>query len=144
MVIKMKTKKYTSNSVQETIELAKDLAVNINEGCLILLNGDLGTGKTAFTKGIAQGLGIESTITSPTFTLLKEYKGRLDLKHIDAYRLEGLDSDSLGLYDLMDSDSVIVLEWGDFIKDQSLNPRYVINLEYVDETVRNIEINEVL
>ena len=108
-----------------------------------LIIRDLGTGKTAFTKGIALGLGIEDTITSPTFTLLKEYEGRLNLKHIDAYRLEGIDSDSLGLYDLMDIDSVIVLEWGSFIQDQSLNPEYIINLEYIDENTRNIEIIEV-
>lgn len=143
MVVKMKTIKIQTNSVQETMAIAKNLATNIHSGCLILLNGDLGTGKTAFTKGIALGLGIEDTITSPTFTLLKEYEGRLNLKHIDAYRLEGIDSDSLGLYDLMDFDSVIVLEWGSFIQDQSLNPEYIINLEYIDENTRNIEIIEV-
>ena len=142
MVINMKTTKYTTKSVEETIKIGENLGKSITQGCLILLNGDLGTGKTAITKGIARGLGITDTITSPTFTLLKEYSGRLELKHIDAYRLEGIDSDSLGLYDLMGPDSVIVLEWGTFIQDQSLNPAFVINLSFIDENTRDIEIIE--
>ena len=129
-------------SVQETMALAKRFAETLNKGCVIVLSGDLGVGKTAFTKGLAQGLGIEDTITSPTFTLLKEYDGRLDLKHIDAYRLEGVDSDALGLYDLMDEHSVIVLEWGEFLNDLAIRPDYTISIRYLEENERLIDIKE--
>lgn len=131
-----------SASVEETIAHAKQFAQTLTKGCVIVLDGDLGVGKTAFTKGIALGLDIEDTITSPTFTLLKEYEGRLDLKHIDAYRLEGIDSDSLGLFDLMDDNSVVVLEWGSFLDDLDFSPNYTISIRFKDETERSIEIKE--
>lgn len=138
----MTIRKYKSSSVEETLALGKAFAQELNKGCVIVLSGDLGVGKTAFTKGIAQGLDIEDTITSPTFTLLKEYEGRLHLKHIDAYRLEGLDSDSLGLFDLMDDDSVVVLEWGEFLDDLNFKPDYTIRLTYTDDSHRELEIEE--
>lgn len=138
----MKNNKYETNGVQATISLGKEFAMGLNKGCVIVLSGDLGVGKTAFTKGIAQGLGIEDTITSPTFTLLKEYEGRLHLKHIDAYRLEGLDSDSLGLFDLIDETSVVVLEWGEFLEDLNFKPDYTISIQYQNDDTRLIEIKE--
>lgn len=139
MVIIMKKE---THSVEETIDFAKGFASTIQTGCVIVLSGDLGVGKTAFTKGLALGLGIEDVITSPTFTLLKEYEGRLDLKHIDAYRLEGIDSDALGLYDLMGEDSVVVLEWGEFLDDLSIRPDYSVQISDTGETSRLIEIKE--
>lgn len=138
----MNIKEFKSSSVEETIAFASAFAKNLDEGCVIVLSGDLGVGKTAFTKGLALGLGIEDTITSPTFTLLKEYEGRLDLKHIDAYRLEGVDSDALGLYDLIDPSAVVVLEWGEFLDDLTLRPDYTIEIDYVDEHDRLIKIKE--
>lgn len=143
MVNKMKNEKYTTNSVNETIDLGERIGTAIKSGAVVSLTGDLGVGKTAFTKGLALGLGIEDTISSPTFTLMKEYEGRLDLKHIDAYRLEGVDSDSLGLFDLMDDRTVIVIEWGSFLDDLDFNVDYDINIQYIDETVREITVSEV-
>lgn len=143
MVNKMKNEKYTTNSVNETIDLGERIGTAIKSGAVVSLTGDLGVGKTAFTKGLALGLGIEDTISSPTFTLMKEYEGRLDLKHIDAYRLEGVDSDSLGLFDLMDDSTVIVIEWGSFLDDLDFNVDYDINIKYIDETVREITVSEV-
>lgn len=143
MVNKMKNEKYTTNSVNETIDLGERIGSAIKSGAVVSLTGDLGVGKTAFTKGLALGLGIEDTISSPTFTLMKEYEGRLDLKHIDAYRLEGVDSDSLGLFDLMDDRTVIVIEWGSFLDDLDFNVDYDINIKYIDETVREITVSEV-
>ncbi|QNN60851.1 tRNA (adenosine(37)-N6)-threonylcarbamoyltransferase complex ATPase subunit type 1 TsaE [Erysipelothrix inopinata] len=143
MVNKMKNEKYTTNSVNETIDLGERIGTAIKSGAVVSLTGDLGVGKTAFTKGLALGLGIEDTISSPTFTLMKEYEGRLDLKHIDAYRLEGVDSDSLGLFDLMDDRTVIVIEWGSFLDDLDFNVDYDINIKYIDETVREITVSEV-
>lgn len=134
----MKQMKYTSNSVEETIAIGQELMDSIEGDALIALKGDLGAGKTAFTKGIAKSLGIKEPITSPTFTLLKEYEGKRNLKHIDAYRLENMDSDPLALYDLMGEDAVIVIEWSEFIKD--LYPDYLVEIEYIDENTRNITI----
>lgn len=138
----MKKQILKSNSIKETITIAKDFASQIKKGAVILLEGELGVGKTAFTKGIALGLDVEDSITSPTFTLLKEYEGRLDLKHIDAYRLEGVSSDSLGLYDLMDSHTVVVIEWANFI-DTDIRADYKVKIKYLEENSREIEIEEV-
>ena len=138
----MKINKYETNNINETLKLGESFAQGLEKGCVIVLSGDLGVGKTAFTKGIALGLGIEDTITSPTFTLLKEYEGRLDLKHIDAYRLEGLDSDSLGLFDLIDDHSVVVLEWGEFLNDLNFKADYAIKIDFLRQNQRDIEIED--
>lgn len=135
-------KKYISNSLEETITIANTFASSLNKGVVIALSGDLGVGKTAFTKGIAKGLGIEEAITSPTFTLLKEYEGRLNLKHIDAYRLENMSSDTLGLFDLIDDSNVVVLEWAQFVADSDIAFDYIITIDYLDETQRSITIEE--
>lgn len=132
-------KQYITNSLEETIELARKFADSIDSGCIITLEGDLGVGKTSFTKGIGDSLGIKEPIVSPTFTLLKQYEGRLKLNHIDAYRLENMSSDTLGLYDLMDEDTIVVIEWSNFIDDMIISD-YHIKIEYLDDTQRKIEI----
>lgn len=132
-------KQYITNSLEETIELARKFTDSIDSGCIITLEGDLGVGKTSFTKGIGDSLGIEEPIVSPTFTLLKQYEGRLKLNHIDAYRLENMSSDTLGLYDLMDEDTIVVIEWSNFIDDMIISD-YHIKIEYLDDTQRKIEI----
>lgn len=88
-------KEYTviSRSLEETHQLGKKLGKYAKENMVFLLDGDLGAGKTALTQGIAKGLGITRTITSPTFTIQKIYHGNMDLYHIDAYRLEGAQQD---------------------------------------------------
>ncbi|CAM3559378.1 tRNA (adenosine(37)-N6)-threonylcarbamoyltransferase complex ATPase subunit type 1 TsaE [Erysipelothrix urinaevulpis] len=136
----MNRQKYKTKNVQETIELGKNFAQSLERGVVIFLQGDLGAGKTAFTKGIAKGLEIEDVVNSPTFTILKEYDGRLNLKHIDAYRLEGVDSDSLGLYDLMDDENVVVIEWGEFLNDLDISFDYHIKIAINDEDEREIEV----
>ena len=135
--------KYISNSLNETIQIGKDLALTLDKGVVISLSGDLGVGKTAFTKGIALGLGIEEAITSPTFTLLKEYEGRLNLKHIDAYRLENMSSDTLGIYDLIEETNVVVLEWAQFLNDSDIHVDIRVEINYVDENTREITIEEI-
>ena len=132
-------KQYITKSLEETIEIARKFGDSIHSGCIITLEGDLGVGKTSFTKGIGQSLGIEEPIVSPTFTLLKQYEGRLKLNHIDAYRLENMSSDTLGLYDLMDEDAIVVIEWSNFIDDMIISD-YHIKIEYLDDTQRKIEI----
>ncbi|WP_295729647.1 tRNA (adenosine(37)-N6)-threonylcarbamoyltransferase complex ATPase subunit type 1 TsaE [uncultured Limosilactobacillus sp.] len=112
-------KKFTLNNRQETISLGQRLAPMLQAGDVIVLNGDLGAGKTTFTKGIAKGLGISEIIKSPTFTIIREYlDGRLPLYHMDAYRLEEGGAEDLGLDEYFDGDGVSVVEWAQFAEDE--------------------------
>ena len=115
---------------KETQDLAYKLGQIVEANTLITLSGDLGAGKTTFTQGLARGLGIEKKVTSPTFTIMKEYKGRLPLYHIDAYRLENITQD-LGFDEYIESDGVCVIEWANFIEyvlpDELLNIEFTIN-----------------
>jgi len=106
----------TTGSVIHTRALAAALAELARPGDLLLLVGDLGAGKTAFTQGFGAGLGIDEQITSPTFALVRGYTGRLDLNHLDVYRLEQINEAlDLGLSELLDDGSVTIIEWGDTI-----------------------------
>jgi tRNA threonylcarbamoyladenosine biosynthesis protein TsaE len=102
---------------EETFRLAESLAKKLRAGDVLLLEGDLGAGKTTFTKGLAKGLGIERTINSPTFTIIKEYKGRIPLYHMDVYRLSDPEED-LGFDEYFFGDGVCVVEWAHLIEDQ--------------------------
>ena len=106
--------------MEETQDLAKKLAKNINPGITISLIGDLGTGKTTFTKGFARQLGIKDHVTSPTFKLISEYQGKnYKLNHIDAYRMNGPE-DFLNIGGeeyLLSKNSITIIEWGDLLND---------------------------
>lgn len=102
-------------SLEETNQLAKKIASKLSVPALITLSGDLGAGKTTFTKGLAKALGINATITSPTFTILKSYEEKVILHHIDAYRLEGIVQD-LGFEEIFEEEAICVVEWYDFIE----------------------------
>lgn len=102
-------------TLEETNQLAEKIAAKLTLPALITLSGDLGAGKTTFTKGLAKALGIQATITSPTFTILKSYEEKITLHHIDAYRLEGITQD-LGFEEIFDEDALCVVEWYDFIE----------------------------
>jgi tRNA threonylcarbamoyladenosine biosynthesis protein TsaE len=105
-----------THAADETRQLAGALAELARPGDLIVLAGDLGAGKTAFTQGFGAALGIDDRITSPTFTLVSRYEGRLVLNHLDVYRLEQLDEvQHLGLGELLDEGGVTLIEWGDAI-----------------------------
>ena len=106
---------YESNSESDTRAIAARLAAELQPGAVLLLSGDLGAGKTAFTKGLAEGLGIDpAEVTSPTFTLVHEYRqGRLPLVHVDLYRLEKVDLDELGMDADLANQGVLAIEWAD-------------------------------
>lgn len=106
---------YQSNSESDTRAIAARLAAELKPGAVLLLSGDLGAGKTAFTKGLAEGLGIDAAdVTSPTFTLVHEYRqGRLPLVHVDLYRLEQVDLDELGMDAELADQGVLAIEWAD-------------------------------
>ena len=102
--------------VDETRELAAAVAALARPGDVILLVGDLGAGKTAFAQGFARALGVQEQVTSPTFTLLRSYTGRIPLHHLDVYRLDRLhEADDLGLAELVDDGGVVLIEWGDAV-----------------------------
>ena len=111
---------FNCQSVEETQDLAKKLARNINPGITISLIGDLGTGKTTFTKGFARQMGIKDHVTSPTFKLISEYQGKkYKLNHIDAYRMNGPE-DFLNIGGeeyLLSKNCITIIEWGDLLND---------------------------
>ena len=103
-------------SVEETRSLASLLSKVYQAGDVVVLSGDLGAGKTAFTQGLGLALGVEHPVTSPTFTLANKYEGELTLNHLDVYRLEHFQEvEELGLSELIDSNSLTVIEWGNVI-----------------------------
>jgi len=108
---------WISNSVEETARFSKHLATLLQPGDVITLEGDLGAGKTAFTKGLALGLGIHRNVNSPTFTIIKEYEGTMPLYHMDVYRLEDAYED-LGFEEYFEGNGVTVVEWAHLIAEQ--------------------------
>jgi tRNA threonylcarbamoyladenosine biosynthesis protein TsaE len=130
-----------SRSEEETMAVARQLATSLSAGDVLLLAGNLGAGKTAFVRGLAQGLGIdEDEVSSPTFTLVHEYRGgRLTLYHVDLYRLDRAATDDLGLDELGVGDGVLAIEWPDRLS-HSLAGARTIAIEIVDETTRQIRI----
>jgi tRNA threonylcarbamoyladenosine biosynthesis protein TsaE len=105
-----------TTSADATKAVAAAMAALVVAGDLFVLAGDLGAGKTAFVQGFGEGLGVVDRITSPTFTLANRYDGRLEVNHLDVYRLDQLDEiKELGIYELIDGDAVTLIEWGDAI-----------------------------
>jgi tRNA threonylcarbamoyladenosine biosynthesis protein TsaE len=105
-------------SVEETAELGKKLGSLLQKGDVICLGGDLGTGKTAFTGGIAATLGVDGYITSPTFTIVNEYKGRIPLYHFDVYRIaDSEEMFEIGFEEYLEGGGVVVIEWAERISE---------------------------
>lgn len=126
-----------------TKRAAEEIAKALKPGSFIALYGDLGAGKTAFTKGLAAALGIKERVLSPTFTLLKVYtSGRVPLYHFDVYRISDInDLADLGYYDLACGDGVCVTEWADIIESELPPDRLDVYIEYADgEDSRKIRI----
>ncbi len=132
-----------SNSVEETIGIGKSLAAKLKRGDCVALVGDLGSGKTVLTKGIAEGLGVKNPryVNSPTFVIIKEYKGRLPLYHFDLYRLNKstlIDAESYEEY--FYDDGVTVIEWADKIRGLLPKKHIEVKLKVAGESKRKIGI----
>jgi tRNA threonylcarbamoyladenosine biosynthesis protein TsaE len=122
--------KTTTASAAETRALGTRLGDALRPGDVIVLAGDLGAGKTTFVQGIATALGVEDRVTSPTFTIVHEYNGRLPLVHVDVYRLDRLgELYDLGLEDIADGAGAMVIEWGDIVAQALPTDRLVVRLE---------------
>ena len=135
--------KLLSKSVNDTERLANIIAKLVKKGDIILLNADLGGGKTTFTKYLAKALNIKENVTSPTFNIAKCYfNGDLPLCHIDAYRLEGITND-IGLDEYLAGDFVCAIEWSEFISYLLPYERLTITLTRISDNEREIEIKGV-
>ena len=126
--------KFISNNEDETKAIGFNLASKLNKKDIVILTGDLGSGKTMFTKGFAHAMGIDD-ITSPTFTIIKEYVGELPLYHMDVYRLEDSHED-IGIEEYFDKGGVTIIEWADMIKDILPEERLDIKIKIADDNTR--------
>ena len=132
---------HTTTSEEQTASVARALAGTLRAGEVLLLSGNLGAGKTAFVRGLAEGLEIDGgEVSSPTFTLVHEYRGgRLTLYHVDLYRLDRAAAEDLGLEELGVADGVIAIEWPDRLT-HALTPATRVQIDIVDDTTRRISI----
>lgn len=130
-------------SLEETHDLGYKTGLGLQHGCVIALNGELGSGKTAFVQGLARGLGVPPTtyITSPSYTLINQYAGRLTLYHLDLYRLETLgDLEYLGLDEMLEPGAVLAIEWASRLPQDYLKAHLSITITCLDADARRIEL----
>jgi tRNA threonylcarbamoyladenosine biosynthesis protein TsaE len=133
----MATYQFRSEQPEQTRDFAKRLAVLLQPGDVIALEGDLGAGKTTFTKGLAEGLGITRNVNSPTFTIIKEYQGRIPLYHMDVYRVEDAFED-LGFEEYFEGNGVTVVEWAHLIDAQLPEELLLLQLFLEENGARRI------
>ncbi|HEV2616246.1 MAG TPA: tRNA (adenosine(37)-N6)-threonylcarbamoyltransferase complex ATPase subunit type 1 TsaE [Candidatus Acidoferrales bacterium] len=136
-----------SRSAAETIARGRELAGSLQAPLLVLLTGELGAGKTTLAKGIISGLGVaaEEDITSPTFTLVHSFSGRVKVFHVDLYRVSNVhDFDTLGLDDLFAQPAIVLIEWPERMRLRTNWPVLRIALEHMDDEVRKITIAEIV
>jgi tRNA threonylcarbamoyladenosine biosynthesis protein TsaE len=123
----------TTSSEAETRVLAASMAPTLRVGDVVVLAGELGAGKTAFAKGLAAGLGVKDTVTSPTFTIVQHYEGRVPVAHVDVYRLDRLQElHDLGFDELLEG-SIVLVEWGDAIAPLLPRDRLVVRITPVPD-----------
>jgi tRNA threonylcarbamoyladenosine biosynthesis protein TsaE len=109
--------RFVTHSPEETIALAQKIGALLKKGDVIAYKGGLGAGKTTFTRGLAIGAGLDDDVSSPTFALVNEYHGALDIYHFDMYRIEGIDDlETTGFFDYPADESVFVIEWSENIR----------------------------
>ena len=132
--------KVTSRCEEDTIRVAENFEAEKFPGMVICLNGELGSGKTVFTKGFAAACGIEETITSPPFNIIKEYlDGEMPLYHFDVYRLDG-NMDGIGIEEYFKKDGIVIIEWANTIEDYLPQERLDIKFKIVGENKRVLTI----
>ena len=132
---------FITHSPEETEKIGEALAKSLQPGTILAYRGDLGAGKTAFTRGLARGLGCKETVTSPTYTIVNEYLGgRLPLFHFDMYRLASSDDLwDIGWEDYLDREGVCAVEWSENVQD-AMEDAITVTIEKLGETTRRITI----
>jgi tRNA threonylcarbamoyladenosine biosynthesis protein TsaE len=133
-----------ARTAEDTREVGEAMSASLRARDAVVLTGELGAGKTTFVQGVARGLGIEDQVSSPTFTLVKEYRGILDIAHVDVYRLERVqDVVDLGLDELGDGEGVLLVEWGDAVEDLLPDERLRVELttEDLESDVRRLRVS---
>jgi len=138
------SQKHLTRSPEETMELGRRLAREIQAPQIVLLAGDLGAGKTTLAKGLISGLGAcpPEDVLSPTFSLVHEYEGDPKVYHIDLYRLDRVpEFETLGLDDLWDEDAIVLIEWGEKFSGQLPKPRMEIRINDIGDDLREISIS---
>jgi tRNA threonylcarbamoyladenosine biosynthesis protein TsaE len=134
---------FVTHSAEETIELGAKLARQLPQSCLLVLDGELGSGKTTLVKGIVSGLGVarQEEVTSPSFTLVHEYGVERKVYHADLYRVEGArEQATLGLEDLLEQEAMVIVEWGEKLIDQDVSARVRIHMELLEGEDRRVTI----
>ena len=130
-----------TNSERETEQVGRELAVTLSPGSVVALYGDLGAGKTAFVRGLAEGLGIDGSVSSPTFTIVNEYRGRIPLFHFDMYRLSGSDElFEIGWEDYLDRGGVCAVEWSENVEDAFLEDTIRVRIKKLSDSAREITV----
>ncbi len=130
-----------TNSERETEQVGRELAVTLSPGSVVALYGDLGAGKTAFVRGLAEGLGIDGSVSSPTFTIVNEYRGRIPLFHFDMYRLSGSDElFEIGWEDYLDRGGVCAVEWSENVEDAFFEDTIRVRIKKLSDSAREITV----
>ena len=135
---------FVSNSEQETRDFAKQIAAKLRAGDVVLFNGDMGAGKTAFTRGLAEYLGADGEVSSPTFALVHEYYGRIPLFHFDLYRISGFDDlYAVGFFDYLDRGGILAVEWSENVPnlENELENVVRVSIEKLSENGRRIIVS---
>ncbi len=141
----MKTREHriVASSVEETLRIGAFLGRHLSNGSIVTLHGELGSGKTCLTRGIAQGLKVPEGfyVTSPSYSLINEYPGRLPLFHVDLYRVRDVgELEELGLEDIMGGNGVTVIEWADRLAADLLNERLAVGMSIVNDRTRALQL----
>ncbi|MDE6726694.1 MAG: tRNA (adenosine(37)-N6)-threonylcarbamoyltransferase complex ATPase subunit type 1 TsaE [Oscillospiraceae bacterium] len=135
---------FVTKNEEETRQLAQKIATSLHGGDVILYSGEMGAGKTAFTKGLAEFFGTEEEVTSPTFALVHEYPGRVSIFHFDLYRISGFDDlYAIGFYDYLDRGGILAVEWSENIPglEDELENVVKIGIEKFGENERRITVS---
>jgi tRNA threonylcarbamoyladenosine biosynthesis protein TsaE len=128
-----------THSPQETVTLGKDVAATLKRGDVLYLYGDLGSGKTVFTKGVCKGLGVTEEVTSSSFVIATEYKGKMPVSHIDLYRLDHRETALLPVDEYLLDNGITIIEWADRIRDaEGLR----VTIEIKGKNIREITIED--
>ena len=132
---------YISKSEADTVKIGKTLAESLEPGAVVAMYGDLGSGKTAMVRGMAQGLGLDARVSSPTFTIVNEYLGEIPLFHFDMYRLGGADElFEIGWEDYIQRGGICAVEWSENVEEAFYSDTIRVYFEKLDDTTRRIRI----